>query len=73
MGPRHTYPNLVVHWADGAYDNPLQIAGTAILTRPDAMRMTGRHAFDGFLLTAGIPPAPETVASHELHRILDPA
>lgn len=72
-GPPAHLPDLVVHWADGAYDNPLQIAGTAILTRPDAMRMTGRHAFDGFLLTAGIPPAPETVASHELHRILDPA
>ena len=48
--------DLVVHWDDAAYDDPVSVAGSGIVLRPDARRLTGRHTFEGFLLSAGMAP-----------------
>ncbi|MGH2918469.1 MAG: alkaline phosphatase family protein [Solirubrobacteraceae bacterium] len=67
--PAHL-PDLVVHWDDAAYDEPVHVAGTDIVARPDALRLTGKHTFEGFLVSGGMAPPGETVASHELHRLI---
>jgi len=63
-------PDLVVHWDDAAYDDPLRVAGTDLVTRPDARRLTGRHEFEGFLVSAGTRHPGDVVAGHRLHEVL---
>ncbi len=68
--PPRSLADLVVHWDDAAYDDPVSVAGTGIVLRPDARRLTGRHTFEGFLLTAGMAPPGAVVAGHDLHRVI---
>ena len=68
--PPARLPDLVVHWADGAYDDPLRVAGSDIAARPDARRLTGRHTFTGFAVAAGLELPSGTIAGHDLHRVL---
>jgi predicted AlkP superfamily phosphohydrolase/phosphomutase len=67
--PAHL-PDLVVDWADAAHDDPVSIAGTDVCVRPEALRLTGKHAYDGFLLSAGVPAPGDDIPSSALHRVL---
>ena len=58
--------DLVVHWTDAACAHPVRVAGGAVTARPDGRRLTGQHAFDGFVVSVGAPPHGDVVASHEL-------
>ena len=50
--PASDLPDLIVHWSDAACADPVRVAGGASSARPDARRLTGQHAFDGFLVSA---------------------
>jgi len=67
--PPTRLPDLVVHWEDAAHDVPVRVAGSDIAARPDGLRLTGQHTFDGFVIASG-PGAAGDVAAHELHRLV---
>ena len=68
--PPLNLPDLVVHWEDAAHNNPVRIAGSGIVSRPDGRRLTGKHAYEGFLIAAGMNPPAPTVAGHRLHEVI---
>ena len=68
--PPTTLPDLVVHWHDAAHDVPVRIAGSDIAARPEGLRLTGKHAYEGFLATTGLDPPGPTVGGHQLHRVI---
>jgi predicted AlkP superfamily phosphohydrolase/phosphomutase len=49
----HPLPDLVVHWADGAFEYPLRIRGSAVQVAPVGRKSTGQHASEGFCLYRG--------------------
>jgi predicted AlkP superfamily phosphohydrolase/phosphomutase len=70
--PPRYLPDLVAHWDDAAYDDPVHLASSEIVTRTDGRRLTGRHTFEGFLVTGGMTPPADLVPSRELQRLLTP-
>ena len=64
--PPADLPDLIVHWSDAACADPVRVAGGAVTARPDGRRLTGQHAFDGFVVSVGASPHGDVVASHEL-------
>ena len=71
--PPTRLPDLVVHWEDAAHDVPVRVAGSDIAARPDGLRLTGQHAFDGFLVSSGVDRAAGDVRADELHRLMEPS
>jgi predicted AlkP superfamily phosphohydrolase/phosphomutase len=68
--PLAQLPDLVVDWDDAAHDVPVRVRGSAVRSTPEGLRLTGKHAYEGFLIAAGLPPAGAVIASHELHRLI---
>ena len=68
--PPPTLPDLVVHWEDAAHDTPLRVAGSDIVSRPEGLRLTGKHAEDGFVLTSDTRPIGDRVPSHALGDVI---
>jgi predicted AlkP superfamily phosphohydrolase/phosphomutase len=68
--PPPTLPDLVVHWEDAAHDTPLRVAGSGIVSRPEGLRLTGKHAEDGFVLTSDTRPIGDRVPSHALGDVI---
>jgi predicted AlkP superfamily phosphohydrolase/phosphomutase len=69
-GPPATIPDLVVHWEDAAHDDPLRVAGSDLEVRPDGLRLTGKHTYDGWLVSAGCGLPGEVVAARDVHRLI---
>ena len=69
-GPLAKLPDLVVDWEDAAHDVPLRLSGSTLECRPEGLRLTGKHAYEGFLIAVGTPPAGDVIASRELHRLI---
>jgi len=65
--PPATLPDLVVDWEDAAHNVPVRVRDSGVESTPEGLRLTGKHAYDGFLIAIGIPPAGDVIASHELH------
>ncbi len=68
--PPQRLPDLVVDWDDAAHDDPVRVAGTDVSARPDGLRLTGKHAYEGFLVAAGTQAPGDVVAGRDLHRII---
>jgi predicted AlkP superfamily phosphohydrolase/phosphomutase len=71
-GPADVLPDLVVHWSEAAFADPLRIAGVDVETRPLAPRITGQHKAEGFCVAVGVDAPSETVDTADLHRLLRP-
>jgi predicted AlkP superfamily phosphohydrolase/phosphomutase len=71
-GPPHHLPDLVAHWTEAAYADPVRVAGTPIASEPVARRLVGRHDVHGFCISAGNGPVGDEVDATELHRLLRP-
>ena len=68
--PPPRLPDLVVHWLDAAHDTPLRVAGSDIVSRPEGLRLTGKHAESGFLVTSDTRPLGDSVPSHALGNLI---
>ena len=68
--PLEKLPDLVVDWEDAAHDSPLRLRGSTLACSPEGLRLTGKHAYEGFLVGVGLPPAGDVIAAHELHGLL---
>jgi predicted AlkP superfamily phosphohydrolase/phosphomutase len=71
-GPPDSLPDVIVHWSDAALMDPVRLAGTSIEARPQARRLVGRHAADGFCISSGNGELGDEIAATELHRLLRP-
>ena len=54
-------------WDDATHDVPVRVLGSSVVSTPDGLRLTGKHAYEGFLIAVGLPAAGDVIASHELH------
>jgi predicted AlkP superfamily phosphohydrolase/phosphomutase len=68
--PLAKLPDLVVDWEDAAHDDPLRLHGSRLECSPEGLRLTGKHAYEGFLIGVGLPPTGDVIAAHELHGLL---
>lgn len=66
-------PDLVVHWAEAAFASPLKIKGSSVVTESVGAKSTGQHASEGFCIYRGSAELGDTVAAHELGRIISDA
>jgi predicted AlkP superfamily phosphohydrolase/phosphomutase len=71
-GPPDSLPDVIVHWAEAALMDPVRLAGTSIEARPHARRLLGRHALEGFCISAGNGAVGDEIGATELHRLLRP-
>jgi predicted AlkP superfamily phosphohydrolase/phosphomutase len=64
-------PDLIVHWADAAFDAPLKIKGARLEAVPTGLKFTGQHAPAGFCVARGVAGlSGGTVRAEELHRLI---
>lgn len=71
--PPQKLPDLIVHWHDAAFDDPLLIAQPATRAHPTGMKFTGQHALEGFCLMKGLSnghTAASRLAAKDLHRLM---
>ncbi|MGB7925284.1 MAG: alkaline phosphatase family protein [Pyrinomonadaceae bacterium] len=71
--PPRQLPDLVVHWDDAAFDDPLLIDKSSARSHPTGMKFTGQHALEGFCLMNGASngnAATAPVAAKDLHRLM---
>ena len=69
-------PDLVVHWHDAAFDNPVLIDKPSIQAYPTGTKFTGQHALEGFCLMKGLLNGYKVgspVAAKNLHRLMTEA
>jgi predicted AlkP superfamily phosphohydrolase/phosphomutase len=67
-------PDLVVHWAEAAFNLPMRVNGLLLEAHTAAAGLTGQHAPDGFCITKGIKGFnAQTVHAAELHSIITAA
>jgi predicted AlkP superfamily phosphohydrolase/phosphomutase len=57
-GPHHLLPDLVVHWAEAAFDRPVRFRAPAVEARAQVPELTGRHRAQGFALARHLELAP---------------
>lgn len=62
-------PDLVVHWHDAAFDDPVRLRHRSLEAAPTGMKFSGQHAPDGFCLVKGSVVGP-SVAARDLHRLM---
>jgi predicted AlkP superfamily phosphohydrolase/phosphomutase len=64
-------PDMVVHWADAAFELPMRTNGLLLEAHPAATGLTGQHAPDGFLIIKGHEEfTAQTVSATELHTLI---
>jgi predicted AlkP superfamily phosphohydrolase/phosphomutase len=69
--PPRRLPDLVVHWHDAAFDDPVRLRQPSIIARPTGTKFSGQHAPDGFCLTRGIGASfGPSLATRDLHRVI---
>ena len=71
--PPRRLPDLVIHWHDAAFDDPLLIDKPPTKAHPTGMKFTGQHALNGFCLMKGVPDGHKVdvpVAAKDLHRLM---
>lgn len=69
--PPALLPDLIVHWSDAAFDQPVRISDPAIEAWPSVPERTGQHRPEGFCLARGVEHFPrESLEASELHRLL---
>jgi predicted AlkP superfamily phosphohydrolase/phosphomutase len=71
--PPRRLPDIVVHWTDAALAKGLRLKDQALETRVIALKQTGQHAPEGFCIVKGgtrPPPAGQTIAAGDLHRLI---
>jgi predicted AlkP superfamily phosphohydrolase/phosphomutase len=71
--PPRELPDLVVHWHDAAFDDPLLIDEPSTKAHPTGTKFTGQHALEGFCLMKGVSNGHEAgapVAAQDLHRLM---
>jgi predicted AlkP superfamily phosphohydrolase/phosphomutase len=67
-------PDIVIHWAEAAFNLPMRVNGLLLEAHPAAAALTGQHAPDGFCITKGIKGFnAQTVHAAELHSIITAA
>lgn len=74
--PPRQLPDLVVHWHDAAFDDPVLTDQPSTRSHPTGMKFTGQHAPEGFCLMKGASnghAAAATVAAKDLHLLLTAA
>jgi predicted AlkP superfamily phosphohydrolase/phosphomutase len=71
--PPRLLPDLVVHWHDAAFDDPLLIEEPKTKASPTGMKFTGQHAPEGFCLAKGVlngHQATASVRAQDLHLLM---
>jgi len=65
-------PDLVVHWENAAFSNPLRIKGSKLLFEPVGKKFTGRHQRDGFCIFRGREDLidGETLRATQMHDVI---
>lgn len=64
-------PDMVVHWADAAFELPMRINGLLLEAHPAAVGRTGQHAPDGFCIIKGQQGfSSPTIYAVEIHSII---
>jgi predicted AlkP superfamily phosphohydrolase/phosphomutase len=74
--PPQQLPDLVVHWHDAAFDDPLLIKEPSTKAYPTGMKFTGQHALEGFCLAKGVLDGHQATASvraQDLHLLMTDA
>jgi predicted AlkP superfamily phosphohydrolase/phosphomutase len=69
--PPERLPDLIVHWDEAAFDDPVRLEHYPVQTSPTGLKFTGQHAPDGFCLTSGgsrRAGTGSTVTVEDLHR-----
>jgi predicted AlkP superfamily phosphohydrolase/phosphomutase len=56
--PPPVLPDLIVHWSDAAFVDPLRVGRLGVVAKPTVMRITGQHRAEGFFVARGFGPAP---------------
>jgi predicted AlkP superfamily phosphohydrolase/phosphomutase len=52
--PHDALPDLIVHWADAAFDRPVRLRAPALTSVPRVPAKTGQHRPEGFCIGRGI-------------------
>ena len=65
-------PDLIVHWADAAFDAPLRIKGMKLEASPVGLKFTGQHALEGFCVARGFEGlgGGGSLRAEDLHRVI---
>lgn len=67
-------PDIVVHWADAAFELPMRMNGLLLEAHPAAVGRTGQHAPDGFCIIKGRQGfSSPTIYAGEIHSIISEA
>lgn len=67
-------PDLVVHWADAAFNLPMRVDGVLLEAHPAAKGQTGQHAPEGFCLARGLEGFNvQSIRATEIHRLITAA
>ena len=68
--PPRLLPDLVLHWAEAAYDRPVRVADTSVERMPAALELTGAHRLDGFCVARGLQVDGGPVTAEGLPQLL---
>jgi predicted AlkP superfamily phosphohydrolase/phosphomutase len=64
-------PDMIIHWADAAFNLPMRIGGLLLEAHPAASGQTGQHAPEGFCITKGIRGFnAQTIPATEINRLI---
>jgi predicted AlkP superfamily phosphohydrolase/phosphomutase len=63
--PHHLLPDLVVHWADAAFDRVVRLRAPAIEVSPIVPELTGQHRPNGFCVARGVA-VPSSIDAADL-------
>jgi predicted AlkP superfamily phosphohydrolase/phosphomutase len=66
-------PDLVVHWADSAFQTGQKINDSEVVTETISRKFTGQHARDGFcIIKGGYDIAKsDTLSATDMHRVIE--
>jgi predicted AlkP superfamily phosphohydrolase/phosphomutase len=68
--PPALLPDLILHWAEAAYDRPVSVADTSVEMMPAVPELTGNHRLEGFCVTRGLPVDDGPVTAERLPDLL---
>jgi predicted AlkP superfamily phosphohydrolase/phosphomutase len=63
-------PDLIIHWDDAAFDDPVVISDPPVRSRPAGLKFTGQHAPEGFCVARGLAGVGAKVAAADMHRLM---
>lgn len=63
-------PDLVVHWSDAVFANPLRLSGSQIRPQFVGLKFVGQHELDGFCIVTGDKrPYKVEIRAEEMHEL----